>query len=143
MNLDATSVKILLEVFIIGIFTVFGSGTKIYLKILQYPNLKKSVKENLVEAILSAVFSFLLVYAISDYIQEKLGFKALMFASYTAGMIGFEILMKFCSLKNLMKFLGNILTLYNNYQKLDNENENDLFNKAKNSEKEKQESKNK
>ena len=109
MVLEAVGVEIALifEVVLIVSFAVMGSITNDIVAMIRL----KSNKINILKILASTFFASTLIFTLSITIRDHFGFRGLIFPSYLAGYIGFQILIKISTVNGLVNLVRDILDI--------------------------------
>ena len=110
--LDLITVEIILRISTILFFSFIGSFAKDYLKIIHDPNKNKF---NIIEIFLSTMTAFIVVFTISEYIENWFTVKGLLGFSFLLGLLGFELLNRLSTINGIGKFIGACLKFYKLY----------------------------
>lgn len=107
MILKLLEIDDMLNMLLIVFVSFLGSMSKDYLSVLNNPN----TKFNIIEVILSTVTASISVYSLSGFIIDFVGTKGLVLASYVTGLVGFELLTEFSTLKGVFRLVNIILKI--------------------------------
>ena len=107
MILKLLEIDDMLNMLLIVFVSFLGSMSKDYLSVLNNPN----TKFNIIEVMLSTVTASISVYSLSGFIIDFVGTKGLVLASYVTGLVGFELLTQFSTLKGVFRLLNIILKI--------------------------------
>ena len=107
MILKLLEIDDMLNMLLIVFVSFLGSMSKDYLSVLNNPN----TKFNIIEVMLSTVTASISVYSLSGFIIDFVGTKGLVLASYVTGLVGFELLTEFSTLKGVFRLLNIILKI--------------------------------
>ena len=101
MILKLLEIDDMLNMLLIVFVSFLGSMSKDYLSVLNNPN----TKFNIIEVMLSTVTASISVYSLSGFIIDFVGTKGLVLASYVTGLVGFELLTEFSTLKGVFRLV--------------------------------------
>lgn len=107
MILKLLEIDDMLNMLLIVFVSFLGSMSKDYLSVLNNPN----TKFNIIEVMLSTVTASISVYSLSGFIIDFVGTKGLVLASYVTGLVGFELLTEFSTLKGVFRLVNIILKI--------------------------------
>ena len=107
MILKLLEIDDMLNMLLIVFVSFLGSMSKDYLSVLNNPN----TKFNIIEVMLSTVTASISVYSLSGFIIDFVGTKGLVLASYVTGLVGFELLTQFSTLKGVFRLVNIILKI--------------------------------
>ena len=107
MILKLLEIDDMLNMILIVFVSFLGSMSKDYLSVLNNPN----TKFNIIEVMLSTVTASISVYSLSGFIIDFVGTKGLVLASYVTGLVGFELLTEFSTLKGVFRLVNIILKI--------------------------------
>lgn len=107
MILKLLEIDDMLNMLLIVFVSFLGSMSKDYLSVLNNPN----TKFNIIAVMLSTVTASISVYSLSGFIIDFVGTKGLVLASYVTGLVGFELLTEFSTLKGVFRLVNIILKI--------------------------------
>lgn len=122
---ELIGIQTMIEFFLIFFLSFIGSFAKVYLKIIRSPD-RHHGRKNVIEVILSTFTATIFIFTFSTTIQDKIGTRGLVLASFLGGLVGFELLTRISSLHGLFDFVSKTSNLYNDYTKMSQEKESEM-----------------
>lgn len=112
----------LLDLCVISFVSFLGSFSKTYLSVMRDPYKQKSLSQRFLEIILSTITATILIFTFSTKIEQDYSLRGVVLASYIAGLVGYELLNRFSSIKGIMSLISSGLKIYEIYSGLNRGN---------------------